>query len=129
MRFIPTRIHGVLDYLVGIILIVSPWVLGFNEGGPETWVPVVLGAGAILYSILTRYELGLVRLIPMPVHLMLDGLNGAALAASPWLFGFADQVWVPHVVLGLFEIGAALFTETAPRRDSEAVVDRPRPTV
>ncbi len=129
MRFIPTRIHGMLDYLVGIILIVSPWVLGFSEGGAETWVPVVLGAGALLYSIMTNYELGLVRLIPMPTHLVLDGLSGVVLAASPWLFGFADHVWVPHVVLGLFEISAAVFTETTPRRHAEPVGGSPRTNV
>lgn len=129
MRFIPTRIHGMLDYLVGIILIVSPWVLGFSEGGAETWVPVILGASAVIYSILTRYELGLFRVIPMPTHLVLDGLSGVVLATSPWLFGFADHVWVPHVVLGLFEIAAALCTETTPRHDADVVTGGPRTNV
>lgn len=35
MRVIPTRIHGVLDYLMGIVLIAAPWVLDFADGGPE----------------------------------------------------------------------------------------------
>jgi hypothetical protein len=28
MRFIPTRIHGFLDYAVGVLLIVVPWLFG-----------------------------------------------------------------------------------------------------
>ena len=116
MPLLPTRIHGMLDYLVGGWLIVSPTVLGFNRGGAETRVPVMLGAGAIGYSLFTNYELGLVRRLPMPAHLTLDALSGALMAASPWLFGFSRQVWVPHVVFGLFEIGAALSTEGAPRQ-------------
>ena len=119
MRFIPTRIHGVLDYLVGIVLIIAPWVLGFgDEGGAATWVPVALGAAAIVYSLLTDYELGLVKIIPMPVHLGLDMASGALLAVSPWLFGFADRVWVPHVVFGLIEIVVPLLTQTTPMRQA-----------
>jgi hypothetical protein len=111
---IPTRIHGFLDYAMGVLLIAAPWLFGFAQGGAETWVPVVLGAGAILYSLFTRYELGVYRVIPMTVHLMLDFGSGVLLAASPWLFGFADYVVWPHVIFGLLEIGAAAMTQHTP---------------
>ena len=114
MRFIPTRVHGILDYLVGALLIAAPWLLDFDRGGAETIIPVVLGAGAILYSLFTDYELGAVRRIPMPTHLMLDLASGVLLALSPWLFGFADTVRSPHLLLGIFEIGAALMTQRLP---------------
>ena len=114
MRMIPTRVHGVLDYLVGALLVAAPWLFDFNRGGAETGVPVVLGAAALLYSLCTDYELGLLRLIPMETHLMLDLGSGLLLAASPWLFGFREQVWVPHVVIGLVEITTVLMSERAP---------------
>jgi hypothetical protein len=114
VRFIPTRVHGALDYIVGVLLVAAPWLFGFDRGGAETWVPVVLGAGAILYSLFTDYELGVVRRIPMPVHLTLDLASGVLLAVSPWLFGFADYVWAPHLVLGLFEVGVSLTTQKTP---------------
>jgi hypothetical protein len=113
MRIIPTKVHGVLDYLVGLLLIAAPWAFGFAQGGAETWVPVVLGAGALVYSLITDYELGVVRAISMRTHLVLDAMSGLLLLASPWIFGFADRVYVPHVVLGAFEILAALMTQTA----------------
>ena len=116
MRFMPTRIHGVLDYLVGVLLIAAPYRFGFATGGAKQWIPMILGIGAIGYSLLTRYELGLVPVISMPGHLWLDALSGALLAASPWLFGFSGEVYAPHLVLGLFEIGAALMTQTVPGR-------------
>jgi hypothetical protein len=50
-------------------------------------MPVALGAGALVYSALTDYELGLARFIPMPTHLFLDGLSGAFLVVSPWVLG------------------------------------------
>lgn len=114
MRFIPTRIHGVLDYIVGLLLIASPWVFDFNRGGAETWVPVILGAGALIYSLFTNYELGLVKRVSMRTHLSLDAASGLFLAASPWLFGFSEFVYLPHLILGLFEIVAALTTKTTP---------------
>lgn len=114
MRFIPTRVHGILDYLIGVLLIAAPWLFDFSRGGAETWIPVILGAGAIVYSLMTDYELGLVRRLSMSTHLVLDGLSGAFLAASPWLFGFADFVYVPHLLVGLLEIGASLMTHKVP---------------
>lgn len=119
MRIIPTRIHGILDYLMGAVLIVAPWVLDFADGGPEQWVPVILGVGVILYSLLTNYELGVARVIPMAVHLGLDLAGGVVLAASPWVFGFSDEIWWPHLILGLLEIGASLMTRTVPEFESD----------
>jgi hypothetical protein len=114
MGALPTRIHGVLDYAMGALLIALPWLLGFAQGGVESWVPVAVGAGAIAYSLFTDYELGVVRRIQMPVHLWLDGAAGLLLAVSPWLFGFDQQVWMPHLILGILEMGAALVTDTIP---------------
>lgn len=114
MRFIPTRVHGMLDYLLGILLIVAPWLLGFTRDGAETWVPVIIGAALLIYSLMTNYELGVARVLSMPVHLTLDLVSGVLLAISPWLFGFAEWVWAPHLIFGLLEAGAALVTKRVP---------------
>jgi hypothetical protein len=114
MRFLPTRIHGVVDYLWGIALMASPWLFGFADVPAATWVALLFGAGAILYSALTAYELGILKILPMPLHLILDGLGGAVLAASPFLFGFADRVVWPHVLFGLFSVVACLVTHLEP---------------
>ena len=115
MQLIPTRIHAVIDYIVAVILIGLPYLFdaGFG-GGPKVWVPMALGALTIVYSLLTAYELGVVSLLPMPVHLVIDGVSGAFLAASPFLFGFASETWIPYVLIGLFEIAASLLTSRHP---------------
>ena len=120
LRFIPTRAHGVIDYLTGVLLIVAPYLLGFADGTAAQWVPQIVGAALIGASLLTDYELGVVRVIPMPVHLGLDVAAGLLLAASPWLFGFADRVLWPHLILGLAEIGAGLTTRTVPETTAGA---------
>ena len=103
-----------MDYLIGVLLIMAPWLFNFDHEGAETWVPVLLGAGVILYSLFTDYELGMVRRIAMPTHLMLDLGGGLLLALSPWVFGFSDYVWQPHLIVGLLEIGTSLMTRRVP---------------
>jgi hypothetical protein len=113
MRFIPTKFHAPLDYIVGAALIAAPWILQFSEHTAATVVPVVLGIGLIAYSLFTNYELGVWKVAPMAVHNLGDIAAGTLLAASPWIFGFADEtanVWVPHLVVGLAAIFLGLTT-------------------
>ncbi len=93
MRFVPTRIHGIVDWLLGALLIALPWLLGFAYGSPETYVPVALGSIDLLVTFFTDHEYGIVRRIPMSGHLAVD-----ALAVSPWVLGFVETVWLPHLV-------------------------------
>jgi len=113
MRFIPTRIHGILDYVMGSVLIVVPMLFVFHRGA-ESALPITLGFVLIIYSSLTDYEMGAMGFTPMRVHLVLDVISGLLLIASPWLFGFASHLWMPHVVLGALMVGAALVTRTIP---------------
>lgn len=112
MRFMSTRAHGALDYVLGAFLIAAPWILDFNRGGAETWVPVTLGVVIIVYSMFTDYEMGMVHQIAMPTHLGLDVAAGLFLLASPWLFGFDEYVRTPHVTVGVIAVLAGLVTQT-----------------
>ena len=125
MRILSTRFHGVIDYVVGLFLIALPYLFGFATGGPKHWIPVALGGGAIAYSLITRYELGLFGLLSMPVHLGLDIASGILLAVSPWLFGFANEVFWPHLIVGLMEIAIASITQTVPSNANGYAVQRP----
>ena len=114
MRFIPTRFHAPLDYIVGAVLIAAPWIFRFSEDTAATLVSVVLGSGLIAYSLFTNYELGLWKVAPMAVHNLIDIVAGAVLAASPWIFGYADEgtnYWLPFVVIGVAAIFLGLTTK------------------
>jgi SPW repeat len=116
MRFIPTRYHAPLDYIVGAVLIAAPWLFSFSDIGAATAVSIVLGAGLILYSLFTNYELGLWKVAPMAVHNLIDIVAGAVLALSPWLFGYTDEgasVWAPFVIIGVAAIFLGLTTKQA----------------
>ena len=121
IRFVPTRVHGIFDYVGGIALISAPFLFGFfSVGGIAVILPMVLGVGLIVYSLLTRYELGLpaIKFIPMPLHLIFDFVAAALIAVSPFLFGFyhdAPNVWLPHLISGIVVILLVLVSQTQPR--------------
>jgi hypothetical protein len=89
-------------------------------GGLAVALPIVLGAGLILYSLLTNYELGIpaLRFIPMSAHLTVDFVASAFLAVAPFLFGYSSQglnVWLPQVLAGVGVMVLVLVSQTQPQ--------------
>ncbi len=119
MKLFSTRTHGVLDYLSVVLLPVLPRALGWNK----TVTRLLTGSAlaTLIYSLLTRYELGAVKVLPMPAHLALDGTSGLMLCLAAGIL--ADEPRPVRLALlgfGLFEITASLTTETQPRGAADA---------
>ena len=113
MKHVNSRAHGVIDYVVGVALIIAPYLFGFADDEPARNAAWIVGGGSLLYSLFTAYELSIAKIIPYRIHLGLDVAAGIFLAASPWLMNFADRVVVPHLVVGLLEIGIALMSRSS----------------
>ncbi|WMT92951.1 SPW repeat protein (plasmid) [Pelagibacterium sp. H642] len=47
-------------------------------------------------------------------------VSGALLLISPWLFGFSSEVFWPHVVVGIAELGVVAMSWDATSRTSTA---------
>jgi hypothetical protein len=122
MKVIPTYVHGILDYIVGLVLLFAPAIFGFQHiGGAAVVIPQILGAVIIVMAICTKYELGLFKLVSMKNHIVVDYVIGAFLAISPWLFGFgqfAVVVWAPHLIVGIALFMLALLSQTVPQAES-----------
>ena len=111
MQKMPTHVPGVVAHVVGATLALLPRALGWS-GAPARLLEGA-GAGAIGYSLMTNYELGVVKLLPMKAHLALDALSGGMLiGAAAMLDDEDDDVRAALVGIGLFEIAAALTTRT-----------------
>ena len=114
MKIIPSFVHGILDYIVGLALLAAPNIFGFADGPTSAvWIPRIVGIVILLQAIMTDYELGLLRKLRFSMHLGNDYVVGLFLAASPWLFGFNKQpnnVWMPHLIVGLFIFVSTLIT-------------------
>jgi hypothetical protein len=115
-QIISTRMHGVEDYALVLLLLAAPYLFGFANGTAAQYVPQIIGIMILGVSLNTRYELGVMGIIPMPLHLMMDAGAAIILAASPWLFGFSKFVYLPHLMLGLGEVLVVAMSETQPRK-------------
>lgn len=116
MKLLTTRMHTIIGLVVGLALLVAPWLFGFAEqGGAAVMVPIYVGIFIILSELTTTSVLSPIKLVPMSAHIVVDVLTGLFLALSPWFFGFSDlelNAWLPHVVVGVVVMGYALVTRT-----------------
>jgi hypothetical protein len=128
MRSVPSHRHGLIDYVIGLILISLPFVLGFATGGIAMYLSITLGALQIIVSALTDYEWGLLPFFPMPAHLGFDFAVGVLLVASPLAMDFPQRAWGPLLMLGLLEVFLAVTSETIPSHSRLADrMNSPRP--
>lgn len=123
MAHISTRTHGIIDYITGASLIALPLLLAKRSDRPEVTIPLVMGAGSLVYSALTDYELGLEKVLSMRTHLYIDIANAALMTASPWIFGFNRRTWLPHVMVGLGELAVALNTAMYTEEESNRLAN------
>ena len=66
-----------------------------GSGGPQSEAQPILRQRSKeiqLYGALTRYPLGVVRMIPFPLHGVIESIFAASWIVMPWLFGFAEDV-------------------------------------
>jgi hypothetical protein len=77
MKFISPKIHGIIDYLSVIFLLISPTLFGFS--GTLALFTYALGGGHLLLSLLTDYPFGTFKAIPVTIHATIEVLVGIIL--------------------------------------------------
>jgi hypothetical protein len=87
MKVLNPTIHAVLDYGLASLFLLAPTLFGFS--GTAATLAYVSGIAYIGASLLTKYPLGAIKLIPFPVHGVMESIMAAFWVVSPWLFGFA----------------------------------------
>lgn len=123
MNLLSSSVHTVIGIIVGLALIFAPSLFGFADMGTPATVAFGVGIFILLSELTSTSPVSLLKLIPMPIHLMIDIATGLFLIASPWLIGFAQlptNAWMPHVIAGFLAVGYALITNTASDRSKIA---------
>lgn len=112
IRFIKAPLHGILDYLVDITLILGPFLLEFpDRPSAIIFVPVGIGTANLIYSLLTGYSRGLVALIPFRIHLALDFIVGLVLIAIPIVYSVEGIPALFHFLMGGGIVAAVAVTD------------------
>lgn len=109
MRFIPTTAHGLADYVVGPIVMGLPFLFGWTGASRLTFA--TRGILVICYSLLTDYEFGLIRVLRIRFHLLLDALFGFAMLAAPTLLRLPNDSRVPVYVIGALSLFLSVTTK------------------
>jgi hypothetical protein len=103
------RLHGIIDYVTGVTCLALsrlPMLRGRFAGRAL----LIGGANSLTYSALTDYEVGIVRVLPYQVHLVLDALSALGLGA---VAAMQDDPIDRYVPLGLasMELCVVLLSE------------------
>jgi hypothetical protein len=123
-RPISTRMHGMIDYTFAATLIGLPFALGWR--GRAAMLSIGSGVATLATSLLTRYELGVIPLLPMKTHLAIDAAESSMLMTAPRMLR-DDDAPSGRILAALGAIGAAVgsMTQREPRMlDSRAVDER-----
>ncbi|MEZ5899277.1 MAG: hypothetical protein R3D51_07250 [Hyphomicrobiaceae bacterium] len=89
MRFVTRTMHAYLDYPVALSLMALPFVLGLGMSNPlARWLAVGTGVAALILTLFTDHELGVIRVLPYWFHLLVDISVGLLFIAAPIVFGF-----------------------------------------
>ena len=111
VRFLPAWFHAIADYAVGITLIAVALIVGGTGAAVATGV--VVGAVVLVVSMLTRYPLGVAKVLPFTVHSAGDYLAAALLVLAPFVLGFTDSdggLAAFYIVAGLAVLAVSLVT-------------------
>jgi hypothetical protein len=79
MKILNTSIHGILDYATVIAFASAPTLVGFS--GAPAMLAYLLAGVHLAMTVLTDMPLGLVKIIPMRLHALVEMLVGPTLIA------------------------------------------------
>jgi hypothetical protein len=118
-RFLPAWFHAIADYAVALTLIVVALAVGGS--GTAVGTGVAVGAVVLAVSMLTRYPLGIVKVLPFKLHSAGDYLAAILLVVAPFALNFthADAgLSALYVVAGVAVLAVSLITnyQYRPRR-------------
>ncbi|SEL51834.1 hypothetical protein SAMN04487910_2700 [Aquimarina amphilecti] len=104
MKFVTKRIHAFLDYPVAVILIILPYILGLGSSNPlALYISVVTGVAAFILTLLTDHNLGVYRVVPYKVHLIVDFLVAIVFILVPFVLSFegidAYYYWINGAIV------------------------------
>ncbi len=115
------KTHNILDYVAGVMLLLSPFLFGFGDVTVARNVFMMSGFFLVLYSLFTNYDYAVLRVIPLGVHMSMDVLLGVFLMIAPWVLNYrvfltSGQEYL-HYILGVGVIGLVGLTREKTETD------------
>lgn len=126
MKLLTPLWHGVLDYGLAVLFTVAPALFGFDAAARS--LSHAVGITYIVASLVTRYPLGVLKILPFPAHGVLETLAALSWIAMPFFAGFAADTAARNffICAGVALVLVAIVTDyrAASRPRSERRVGR-----
>lgn len=87
MRVIGPRLHGYIDIVLVVCFALGPLLYGL--GGPPAAISLLIAAVLLFLTLITRFPLGVVRTVPLPVHGLVELAITIFVVALPKLGGYS----------------------------------------
>ncbi|XWN38174.1 MAG: hypothetical protein ROO71_04400 [Balneola sp.] len=104
MKILTSKLHGIIDYVVVLFLVASPSLFGLPEF--TACCTYILAGIHFTLTIFTDFEVGLVKIIPLKIHGMIELIVSIALIGFAFYVGGREGDLARNFYLGF---GVAVF--------------------
>ena len=124
VRLLPAWFHAIADYAVGGLLVIVALAASGSAGAKATGV--VVGLTVLAVSMLTKYPLGVFKVLPFTVHSAGDYLAALLLVVAPFALNFHSSdagLTAFYIVMGIAVLAVSLITnyQYSPKQTAQAI--------
>lgn len=87
---IPHFVHGVIEYVAGVLFIAAPFLLGFDDDTAVA-LSIIVGIVVLVVAASSSGPTSLINQIPLTIHVGLDYILAVFLIAAPFALGFSGE--------------------------------------
>jgi hypothetical protein len=111
IRILSPRTHGYVDCLLVLVFLLTPALLGLS--GTPAVLSYLFAAGYLALVLTTAFPAGIYKLVPFPLHGVVELVAGPVLVLLPWLLGFPADAPARffYIVVGLAVFAVWLVTD------------------
>ena len=122
---IPRFVHGLIEYVAGVLFIAAPLLLSFDSGA-ATAISIVVGVVVLVIAAATDGPTSLVNSLPITAHVALDYVLAVLLVALPFVAGFSGETTptVFFIALGVAHLLITIGTRFRPEAHERHPVSR-----
>jgi len=119
MRILSPRVHGVIDVVTVVVLLLAPSLVGL--GGSPAAVAYSLAAIHLLLTLITRFPMGIWKKVPFVYHGIVELIVGIALLLLPSYAGYGPGSPAKRFYLAMGAVILVVWALTAYRGADEPV--------
>jgi len=125
MKIILPHIHGIIDYVIALTLLLLPLSSIFPPGSGAGVACGLLGVFSVIMNLCTNYSMGAWHILPMHLHLLLDALISGMLIFTALFLTTAPNGSLVLICVAIIIIVHVALTKTTPQNKAGMFLQTP----